>query len=72
MWFNLLNIFLILLLVLQIDLEEKKAKTWYDEGAVPSEPFFVARPGATEEDDGEVTSCSNHAQNPITVFSYIK
>lgn len=32
---------------------EKKAKNWYDEGAVPSEPLFVARPGATEEDDGE-------------------
>ncbi|KVH90335.1 Carotenoid oxygenase [Cynara cardunculus var. scolymus] len=33
-----------------------KAKNWYDEGAVPSEPFFVARPGATEEDDGVVIS----------------
>ena len=29
------------------------AKNWYDDGAIPSEPFFVARPGATEEDDGE-------------------
>lgn len=38
--------------ILQIDLFEKKAKNWYDEGAVPSEPFFVPRPGATEEDDG--------------------
>lgn len=37
---------------MQIDLELKKAKNWYDEGAIPSEPFFVARPGATEEDDG--------------------
>ena len=36
----------------QIDLVEKKAKNWFEEGAVPSEPFFVARPGATEEDDG--------------------
>ncbi|KAI9192165.1 hypothetical protein LWI28_019103 [Acer negundo] len=40
----------------KIDLVEKKAKNWYDEGAVPSEPFFVARPGATEEDDGVVIS----------------
>ncbi|OIT31098.1 PREDICTED: carotenoid cleavage dioxygenase 8 homolog B, chloroplastic [Nicotiana attenuata] len=40
----------------KIDLFEKKAKNWYDEGAVPSEPFFVARPGATEEDDGVVIS----------------
>ncbi|KAI4380890.1 hypothetical protein MLD38_007028 [Melastoma candidum] len=40
----------------KIDLFEKKAKNWYDEGAVPSEPFFVGRPGATEEDDGVVIS----------------
>lgn len=32
---------------------EKKAKNWLDEGSVPSEPFFVPRPGATEEDDGK-------------------
>ncbi|KAM7493326.1 hypothetical protein LguiB_027935 [Lonicera macranthoides] len=40
----------------KIDLVEKKAKNWHVEGAVPSEPFFVARPGATEEDDGVVIS----------------
>jgi len=40
----------------KLDLEDGKAKNWYDEGAVPSEPFFVARPGATEEDDGVVIS----------------
>ncbi|XP_021658793.2 carotenoid cleavage dioxygenase 8 homolog B, chloroplastic [Hevea brasiliensis] len=40
----------------KIDLVKKKAKNWHDEGAVPSEPFFVARPGATEEDDGVVIS----------------
>lgn len=39
--------------MVQIDLMEKKAKNWHDEGAVPSEPFFVPRPGATEEDDGK-------------------
>lgn len=39
---------------LQIDLVKKKAKNWYEDGAIPSEPFFVARPGATEEDDGEL------------------
>lgn len=43
-------------LVVQIDLAEKKAKNWCDEGSIPSEPFFVARPGATEEDDGETNS----------------
>ncbi|PON94648.1 Carotenoid cleavage dioxygenase [Trema orientale] len=42
--------------ITKIDLVKKKAKNWYEEGAVPSEPFFVARPGATEEDDGVVIS----------------
>ncbi|KAK6163591.1 hypothetical protein DH2020_000455 [Rehmannia glutinosa] len=40
----------------KIDLTEKKAKNWLDEGSIPSEPFFVPRPGATEEDDGVVIS----------------
>ncbi|XP_042034245.1 carotenoid cleavage dioxygenase 8 homolog B, chloroplastic-like [Salvia splendens] len=40
----------------KIDLFEKKAKNWSEEGSVPSEPFFVARLGATEEDDGVVIS----------------
>ncbi|KAF5456476.1 hypothetical protein F2P56_025959 [Juglans regia] len=40
----------------KIDLVKKRAKNWYEEGAVPSEPFFVPRPGATEEDDGVVIS----------------
>ncbi|XP_077211360.1 carotenoid cleavage dioxygenase 8 [Tasmannia lanceolata] len=40
----------------KIDLVTKTAKSWHAEGAVPSEPFFVARPGATEEDDGVVIS----------------
>ncbi|XP_042492543.1 carotenoid cleavage dioxygenase 8 homolog B, chloroplastic-like [Macadamia integrifolia] len=40
----------------KIDLVEKTAKNWHEEGVVPSEPFFVARPGAIEEDDGVVIS----------------
>ncbi|XP_037417879.1 carotenoid cleavage dioxygenase 8 homolog B, chloroplastic-like [Triticum dicoccoides] len=40
----------------KIDLVEKTAKNWYEEGAVPSEPYFVARPGAVEEDDGVAIS----------------
>ena len=36
----------------KIDMVEKTAKNWYEEGTVPSEPFFVPRPGAVEEDDG--------------------
>ncbi|KAJ1285364.1 hypothetical protein BS78_03G273800 [Paspalum vaginatum] len=40
----------------KIDLVEKTAKNWYEEGTVPSEPFFVPRPGAVEEDDGVAIS----------------
>nr|ANB49723.1 carotenoid cleavage dioxygenase 8 a [Lilium hybrid cultivar] len=40
----------------KVDLVEKRAKNWYDEGSVPSEPFFVAKPGAIKEDDGVVIS----------------
>lgn len=36
----------------KVDLVERTAKNWHEEGSVPSEPFFVPRPGATEEDDG--------------------
>lgn len=43
-----------LCMIWQLDLVKKKAKNWHEAGAVPSEPFFVARPGATEEDDGEL------------------
>ncbi|GFS31243.1 carotenoid cleavage dioxygenase 8 [Actinidia rufa] len=40
----------------KVDFKEKRAKNWFDEGSVPSEPFFVQRPGATAEDDGVVIS----------------
>lgn len=53
---------------LQLDLVDGKAKNWYDEGAVPSEPFFVARPGATEEDDGKfIPNLFSYYQNFIFV-----
>ncbi|GMH10797.1 hypothetical protein Nepgr_012638 [Nepenthes gracilis] len=42
--------------ITKIDLVEKKTENWYAEGAVPSEPFFVPRPGAADEDDGVVIS----------------
>lgn len=52
----------------KIDLMEKKAKNWVDEGSVPSEPFFVPRPGATEEDDGKLKLCT-HDQLYIYIYS---
>lgn len=50
---NELNLIIRFEILWQIDLVKKKAKNWNEEGAVPSEPFFVPRPGATEEDDGK-------------------
>lgn len=41
-------------MIWQLDLVKKAAKNWHEAGVVPSEPFFVARPRATEEDDGEL------------------
>ncbi|CAA7402794.1 unnamed protein product [Spirodela intermedia] len=40
----------------KIDLVEKTTRTWHQEGAVPSEPLLVERPGAVREDDGVVIS----------------
>ncbi|GLJ14637.1 hypothetical protein SUGI_0236770 [Cryptomeria japonica] len=40
----------------KIDLKKKLTKSWYIDGAIPSEPLFVARPGAKTEDDGVVIS----------------
>lgn len=37
----------------KIDLVEKCAKNWHEVGSAPSEPFFVAKPGGTTEDDGK-------------------
>jgi carlactone synthase / all-trans-10'-apo-beta-carotenal 13,14-cleaving dioxygenase len=40
-------------MITKVDLEEKTAKNWHEESAVPSEPFFVAKPGGTNEDDAQ-------------------
>lgn len=42
--------------LVKVDVEAKTHKVWLEEGAYPGEPIFVARPGATEEDDGVVLS----------------
>ncbi|TVU35131.1 hypothetical protein EJB05_17002, partial [Eragrostis curvula] len=59
----------------KIDLLEKTAKNWHDEEAiVPSEPFFVARPGATDEDDGVVLSIVSdvHGDGYVLVLDGMK
>ncbi|KAL0687063.1 hypothetical protein Bca4012_086740 [Brassica carinata] len=40
----------------KVDIVEKEVKIWHEHGIIPSEPFFVPRPGATHEDDGVVIS----------------
>ena len=42
----------------KMDLVEKEARSWHEEDMVPSEPFFVARPGATNEDGGQFNTPS--------------
>ena len=34
-------------------MKKKQTKLWQEEDCIPSEPVFVARPGASEEDDGK-------------------
>ena len=47
-YFNLL-----LSQLIKLDTRTKQTELWEEEGSSPSEPVFVARPGATEEDDGK-------------------
>lgn len=42
--------------LLKMDVHTKELKAWRYPGLYPSEPVFVASPGATEEDDGVVLS----------------
>lgn len=42
--------------LLKMDVHTKELKVWRYPGLYPSEPVFVAAPGATEEDDGVVLS----------------
>lgn len=42
--------------LLKMDVRTKELKAWRYPGLYPSEPVFVASPGATEEDDGVVLS----------------
>ena len=39
--------------LIKLDTRTKQTEVWQEEGSSPSEPVFVARPGATEEDDGK-------------------
>ncbi|MCO5610896.1 hypothetical protein L7F22_065139 [Adiantum nelumboides] len=40
----------------KVDMVSQTSVKWYEDGGIPSEPFFVPRPGARAEDDGVVLS----------------
>lgn len=39
--------------IAKVDIATRTHLEWYQENCYPSEPVFVASPGAVEEDDGE-------------------
>ena len=50
-------------------MKTKQTKLWQEEDYIPSEPVFVARPGASEEDDGKqftVKEVHGSEQEPVT------
>jgi carotenoid cleavage dioxygenase-like enzyme len=42
--------------LVKLDTVSKLKKTWYESGCFPSEPVFIERPGAKDEDDGVIVS----------------
>lgn len=42
--------------LVKLDLKEKQAASWYEDGCYPGEPVFVAAPDTAEEDEGVILS----------------
>lgn len=42
--------------LVKLDTVTKLKKTWHESGCFPSEPVFIERPGAKDEDDGVIVS----------------
>lgn len=49
-----LSIFWLLLQIVKLNVQTKETWVWQEEDCYPSEPIFVATPGATQEDDGTI------------------
>lgn len=49
--------------ILKVDVETKQWTVWKEEGAYPSEPVFVTRPGGTSEDDGVILTILIYADD---------
>jgi carotenoid cleavage dioxygenase-like enzyme len=54
--------------IVKFDVDEQRAAEWSEARSYPGEPVFVARPDATDEDDGVLLSVVFDAQ---TVTSYL-
>ncbi|KAJ6616396.1 Beta,beta-carotene 15,15'-dioxygenase, partial [Pseudolycoriella hygida] len=54
----------------KVDIENNKTICWSSEDQVPSEPVFIAKPGAIEEDDGVLLSAlmEKHEENRVTLL----
>lgn len=50
-------------MLIKVDVKNKTSKSWYEEGAYPSEPIFVPSPGAQDEDHGVILSCLIYGEN---------
>jgi len=56
--------------IMKCDTVTKKWKVWKEEGAYPSEPVFISRPGGTAEDDGILATIIIYSdqKRPITLL----
>jgi len=57
--------------IMKVDTHTKEWKIWKEEGAYPSEPVFVNRPGSTDEQDGVLLSILIYSDNkrPIQLIA---
>lgn len=55
----------------KIDIVTRTHMEWMQESCFPSEPVFVASPGAVEEDDGEGFALSNKPTLSLIFASHI-
>ncbi|KAG7502068.1 beta,beta-carotene 15,15' [Solea senegalensis] len=57
--------------IAKIDIVERKHVEWRQESCFPSEPVFVASPGAVEEDDGVVLSSIISSDPEVSPFMLV-
>ncbi|KAJ6633290.1 Retinoid isomerohydrolase, partial [Pseudolycoriella hygida] len=56
--------------ITKVDIENDEVTHWAEEGQIPSEPVFITRPGAVEEDDGVLLSAlmDKDVENRVTLL----